>query len=160
VAQARALRAALRRGGQRRYEISNYARPGRASAHNRLYWDGESYLGLGAGAYGCRRSPAGLAGTVRYGNLRDAAGWLAAVEAGRLPGAELDEIDVRADRNERLMLALRTTSGAPLSGLSAAQAVEVEGLVRRRLAVRRAGSLVLTSRGMELHSAIAERLFE
>ena len=51
-----AIRAALRRAGLRRYEVSNFARPGFESVHNRLYWSGESYLGLGAGAAGCRRA--------------------------------------------------------------------------------------------------------
>jgi putative oxygen-independent coproporphyrinogen III oxidase len=37
VAQARALRGALRRGGLRRYEISNFARPGFESVHNQPY---------------------------------------------------------------------------------------------------------------------------
>ncbi len=157
AAQAAALRAALRRAGLRRYEISNFARPGRESVHNRLYWDHESYLGLGAGAYGCRR---GDAGSVRYGNLRDAAAWLEAVEAGRLPTAEEDRIDPRGDRDERLMLALRTVGGARLEWLSAAQAREVSALVRHRLAVRRGDRLILTSRGMELHSAVSERLLE
>lgn len=157
AAQARAIRGALRRLGLARYEISNFARPGRESAHNRLYWDGESYLGLGAGAYGCLR---GDAGSLRYGDERDAARWLAAVEAGRLPTAEEDAIDARADRNERLMLALRTAGGAPLDALSPAQAREADALRAHRLAVARAGRLVLTSRGLELHSAVAERLFE
>ena len=156
-ALAAALRAALRRAGLRRYEISNFARPGRASVHNRLYWEHQSYLGLGAGAYGCLR---GEAGSVRYGNLRDAGAWLRAVEAGVLPTAEEDRIDARADRNERLMLALRTRAGAPLASLSPVQAREVAALVRGRLAVRRGGRLALTSRGMELHSAVSERLFE
>ena len=57
--QGAAIRAALRRAGLRRYEISNFARPGRESVHNRLYWEGESYLGLGAGAYGCLREERG-----------------------------------------------------------------------------------------------------
>lgn len=157
AAQAAALRGALRRAGLRRYEISNFARPGRASVHNRLYWEHQSYLGLGAGAYGCLR---GEGGSVRYGNLRDAGAWLHAVEAGALPTAEEDRIDARADRNERLMLALRTAEGAPLAILSPRQAREVEALVHGRLAVRRAGRLALTSRGMELHSAVSERLFE
>jgi oxygen-independent coproporphyrinogen-3 oxidase len=157
AAQARAIRATLRRAGLRRYEISNFARPGRDSAHNRLYWEGESYLGLGAGAYGCRRGPAGAR---RYGNLRDAGAWLAAVEAGRLPTGEEDSIDPRADRNELLMLALRVVEGAPLASLSPAQAREARDLCRHRLAVARGGRLVLTSRGMELHSLVAERLFE
>lgn len=157
TAQARAVEAALRAAGLHRYEISNFARPGAESVHNRLYWEGESYLGLGAGAYGCVR---GDAGAVRYGNARDAERWRAAVLAGTLPTAEEDRVGPAAERNERLMLALRMRRGAALEGLSPAQAREVDALVRHRLAVRRAGRLVLTRRGMEVHSAVAERLFE
>jgi oxygen-independent coproporphyrinogen-3 oxidase len=155
--QGAAIRAALRRAGLRRYEISNYARAGRESVHNRLYWDGESYLGLGAGAYGCLR---GEVGAVRYGNFRSARAWLDAVLAGQLPTAEEDRIDLAAARNEALMLALRTVRGADLAALSPPQAREAADAVRHRLAVRRAGRLVLTSRGMDLHSALSERLFE
>jgi coproporphyrinogen III oxidase-like Fe-S oxidoreductase len=155
--QGAALRAALRRAGLRRYEISNHARPGYESVHNRLYWEGESYLGLGAGAYGCLR---GDAAALRYGNVRDAAAYADAALAGRLPTAEEDRIGPGAERNERLMLALRTVRGAALAALSPAQVREADEAVRRRLAVRRAGRLVLTSRGMDLHSALSERLFE
>ena len=122
AAQGAAIRAALRRAGLRRYEISNFARPGFASVHNRLYWDGESYLGLGAGAYGCRR---GDGRSLRYGNLRDSAAYVDAACAG-LRGRERGE-------------------GQP---------------VARRLAVRRAGRLVLTSRGLDVHTAVAARLLE
>ncbi len=157
LAQARAVEVALRRAGLRRYEVSNHARPGLESVHNRLYWAGESYLGLGAGAAGCLRGPEG---SVRWQDLRDAGAWLAAVEAGRLPTGEEDRISPTADRNERLMLGLRTREGVPLAGLTAAQRREVATLLRRRLAVARAGRLVLTSRGLRLESAVAERLFE
>lgn len=157
LAQARVIAAALRRAGLRRYEVSNFARPGRESVHNRLYWAGESYLGVGAGAAGCLR---GEAGSRRWQDLRDAGAWLAAVEAGREPTGEEDLISPAADRNERLMLGLRTRDGVALQGLTAAQEREVVELVRRRLAVRRSGRLVLTSRGLRLESAVAERLFE
>jgi oxygen-independent coproporphyrinogen-3 oxidase len=156
-AQGEAIRKTLRRAGLRRYEISNFARPGRESVHNRLYWAGESYLGLGAGAWGCLR---GEGRSARYGNLRDARAYLDAALAGRPPTAEEDDIPAEADRNERLMLALRTREGAPLDALSPRQAREASEAVRRRLAVRRAGRLVLTSRGLDLHSAFSERLFE
>jgi len=153
--QARAIRGALRRAGLRRYEISNFARPGRASVHNALYWAGESYLGLGAGAVGCRR---GVAGGVREANHRAWPAWLAAVEAGHAPTAEEDRFDARADANERLMLGLRTLGGIPLPALDDARRAEVAALCRGRLAIVRGDRLVLTSRGMDLHSAIAERL--
>lgn len=164
VAQARAIERTLRRAGLRRYEISNFARSGRESVHNRLYWAGESYLGLGAGAAGCLRGEAGPlpggAGSVRWQNLRDADAWLAAVEADRLPTGEEDQISPTADRNERLMLGLRTRDGVALQGFTPAQRREVAELLRRRLAVARGGRLVLTSRGLLLESAVAERLFE
>ena len=44
--------------GYERYEVSNWAIPGRECRHNLKYWTGEDYVGLGAGAYskvGCRR---------------------------------------------------------------------------------------------------------
>lgn len=34
-----------------RYEISNFAREGREAKHNMAYWNGDDYLGLGAGAH-------------------------------------------------------------------------------------------------------------
>jgi len=160
LAQGRAIRAALRRAGLRRYEISNFSQPGRESVHNALYWSADSYLGVGAGAWGCLRgSP-----TVRWGNLRDARAWMQAVEEGRIPTGDEDRIDAAAEANERLMLALRTRTGAPLGWLGARQHDEARRMVRARLAVLREAPdgerLVLTSKGMDLHSSIAGRLFE
>ena len=40
----------LSRAGLRRYEISNHARPGHASRHNRVYWSGAGWWGFGMGA--------------------------------------------------------------------------------------------------------------
>ena len=63
-------------------------------------------------------------GPTRYGNLRDAGAYLDAALAGRLPTAEEDRIDAAAERNERVMLGLRTRDGVPLTALSPTQARE------------------------------------
>ena len=62
--QARAYRQVcteLARSGFAHYEISNFAAQGagldRRSVHNRLYWTGGEYLGLGVGAHSFRRPP-------------------------------------------------------------------------------------------------------
>lgn len=43
--------AALERAGYRQYEISNFAEEGRQSRHNRKYWEGAPYLGIGPSAH-------------------------------------------------------------------------------------------------------------
>jgi len=155
VAQARALAGALRRGGLRRYEISNFARPGFESVHNQLYWASESYLGVGVGAFGCAPAPGGA---LRWGDHRTPQAWFAAVEAGALPTAEEDRLGPREVAEERLLLALRTRRGLPVSEVAPERRGELDALLRARLAVRRGERLVLTGRGMDLHSAVVERL--
>ena len=159
LAQARALRAALRRAGLRRYEISNFARPGFESVHNRLYWSGDSYLGVGAGAFGCLHAGEGA---VRWGNLREPRAWMEAALAGREPSAPeaVERLGPAELARERVLLALRTSAGIPEAEIPASRRGELPALLRRRLAVRRGGRVVLTSRGMDLHGAVAERLTE
>ena len=42
----------LEKNGYRQYEVSNFAKPGFESEHNKTYWHLENYIGLGAGATG------------------------------------------------------------------------------------------------------------
>jgi oxygen-independent coproporphyrinogen-3 oxidase len=45
-------REVLTGAGYVHYEVSSYARPGREAIHNRAYWHGRPYLGVGAAAHG------------------------------------------------------------------------------------------------------------
>jgi oxygen-independent coproporphyrinogen-3 oxidase len=42
----------LRKSGFEHEEISNWSRPGASCRHNWLYWHGDEYIGIGAGAHG------------------------------------------------------------------------------------------------------------
>src|SRR5205807_6593047 len=54
----------LETAGYKHYEISNYARPGFRSAHNRAYWSGSDYLGIGPSAFS-------TIGMTRWQNISD-----------------------------------------------------------------------------------------
>ncbi len=41
----------LAENGYEQYEISNFAKKGRQSRHNRIYWQAEEYLGMGLGSH-------------------------------------------------------------------------------------------------------------
>ena len=58
----------LRAAGLNRYEVSNWARPGHESQHNKLYWQGNHWIGLGAGAHGWH--PQGLR-TIGHNSPKD-----------------------------------------------------------------------------------------
>ncbi|MBI4859839.1 MAG: radical SAM family heme chaperone HemW [Candidatus Riflebacteria bacterium] len=97
-------RTVLEDRGYRRYEISNFARPGRECRHNMRYWHNDTYLGLGLGAVsfldGRRRS-----------NARTPEGYRSQVEAGR-PWDWIEE-PLPAPRRvrESLILGLRLSEG-------------------------------------------------
>ncbi|GAB6110992.1 radical SAM family heme chaperone HemW [Desulfomicrobium salsuginis] len=137
------------------YEISNYARPGRESRHNRGYWSGRDYLGLGPAAVSTldgRRwaNPAGLDEYART----------AAIGAER-EGTEILTADVR--RQEMVMLALRTRDGLDLQEFMAATGIEfprrdpaVERLRSSGLVRLGAGRLQLTREGMLVSNSVIE----
>jgi oxygen-independent coproporphyrinogen-3 oxidase len=83
-----------------------------------------------------------------------------AVESGGLPTASEEVLDPREIRNEAVMLGLRTAEGIDVARLGPGRGAEVDALVRGGLAVVAGGRLRLTPEGMDVHSAIAERLFE
>jgi oxygen-independent coproporphyrinogen-3 oxidase len=104
-----AARAALKPAGLARYEISNFARPGRRSLHNLNYWQQGEYLGLGAAAASC------LDGT-RRANTEDTQAYMAAAGAGLpVPLQYSEKLIGRALRAEKIMLGLRITDGIELS---------------------------------------------
>ena len=90
--------------GFEHYELSNFARAGKTSKHNQSYWEGTSYLGLGASAHS-------FDGLRRWWNLSDAGAWCEALEQGRSPEAGSEILDAAQRRDEEILLGLRTCRG-------------------------------------------------
>ena len=96
--------AVLGSAGYDRYEISNWARPGRASRHNVLYWSAGNYIGLGAGAH------SHIDGR-RSWRVRLPRDYIQRARAGMTTVAGDEKRDPDARAGEALMLGLRLTSG-------------------------------------------------
>ncbi len=158
------VREALAAAGYERYEISNYAKAGRESRHNSLYWLGREYVAAGCGAHGFRRTAGG--GGYRYGNPRKPEAYLAAAEAGGAPEVERDTISPAELFEERIFLGLRLTAGFDLEAaaretvgaLPAEMERRLAKLVAQGLVVRESSSLRCTERGLDYHTEVAVQL--
>lgn len=101
--------ATLSGAGLERYEISNFALPGRESLHNLNYWEQGEYLGLGPGAASCLEGE-------RRANTPGLEAYLDAASAGApIPQQYSEKLEGRAKKAERIMLGLRKTAGIELS---------------------------------------------
>lgn len=138
--------------GIAQYEVANFARPGAESRHNRAYWSGRPYLGLGPGAHS-------YWGRRRSANESDPARWAARIAAGEVPEAEVDPLDRDARRLERTILALRTAAGVPLAWLPDG-ALDVERGRAEGWWELRDGRLVLTRTGFLRIDGFEARLAE
>jgi oxygen-independent coproporphyrinogen-3 oxidase len=90
--------------GYHHYEISNWAKPGFESRHNLKYWRRTAYLGFGAGAHSFSEAE-------RWANAHDAAVYVGAVQAGRLPVEQLEPVTRKSALEEELFLGLRQLDG-------------------------------------------------
>jgi oxygen-independent coproporphyrinogen III oxidase len=155
--------------GYEHYEISNWARPGRACRHNLVYWRDGDWLGLGPGAHshlGGRRfavvrSPGSY---IRKTLLAPATG---ASLPERMPQVEsVEEPDPATERADAAILALRLAEGLDAEtftrrfGVTVAAAFPgvVEECTALGLVEQREGQIRLTRSGRLLSNEVFVRL--
>lgn len=124
--------------GLERYEISNYALPGRECRHNLAVWRGEDYYGIGEGAYG------------RAGLFRTRSWWGEPLEES----ASVERVDEAGDDKERTLFRLRTREGLDASRHPEWLPV-LDGFVGQGLLRKQSGPVyLLTERGTEVCDSI------
>jgi oxygen-independent coproporphyrinogen-3 oxidase len=142
-----------------RYEISNYAKPGRACRHNVVYWRCGDWIGLGASAH------SHLAGH-RWWNQFDPTEYIRAVHQDtHIAGMERLSLDQQL--NEVLAFGLRMTDGVPKTpvnqrfgrGALAAKAESLAHLEAQGLVGQDEENIRLTSYGLKHADFVAISLF-
>ena len=142
--------------GYRRYEISNFARPGFESRHNLSYWKNVPYLGVGAAAHSY------LDG-MRWANESDTAAYIRALSAGAPVRTPEDAARTAANAMEEYaFLALRTAEGIDEQDFFRTFGVPVDApygtviadLIAQGFLSRLDGRIHLTERGMKFGNEI------
>src|SRR5438132_1028965 len=138
----------LETAGYEHYEISNYARPGFRSAHNRAYWSGSDYLGIGPSAFS-------TISMTRWQNISDFRRYADAVLSEKSTVCSVEHLTSEMKRAERIALGLRTADGAPAQLLESFPD-ETREFIRLGLLRRSRGNFLLTRAGKALADSVAE----
>jgi oxygen-independent coproporphyrinogen-3 oxidase len=137
----------LEDAGYVHYEISNYSRPGFRSAHNRAYWSGADYLGIGPSAFS-------TIGTTRWQNVADFRRYSDAVLSKRRPIGSSEHLTEDMKRTEKIALSLRTDTGAAAHLFNAFPNQTLE-FVKLGLLRKTRNRFVLTRAGKSLADSVA-----
>lgn len=90
--------------GYEQYEISNFAKKGKQSRHNRIYWQAEEYLGMGLGSHSYMEGE-------RFHNIYDLQEYIAANGDVSLLKEDIEIITEEDALAEFMFLGLRLTEG-------------------------------------------------
>jgi coproporphyrinogen III oxidase-like Fe-S oxidoreductase len=128
------------------YEVSNFARPGFESRHNRAYWDGSEYLGVGPAAHS-------MVGGRRFLNEASIDAYAIRHGAQHLAARRYDDGgDIQL---EAAMLALRTKQGIARASCDATVLAE---MLEEGLALAEGNQVRLTDRGYLVLNDVVLRL--
>jgi oxygen-independent coproporphyrinogen-3 oxidase len=149
---------ALEQAGYQNYEISNWARPGKESRHNKAYWQNSDWLGLGVAAHSYMKhisecAPQNKVSVAesgrRWWNVKSPFAYKALLDSGKLPISGEEVIDKKTANLERIMLGIRTSAGISqeylmLEGL---QGSADENKLHEKLRRFEAGGLISIAKG-------------
>ena len=133
--------------GIRRYEISNFAKPGYESLHNLKYWRREPYIGFGSDAHS-------FDGRYRWQNVETAAEYVA------IGNPRTEKSESRPDE-ERFYLGLRLAEGIqPDERDWQAHGETIRGFIRAGLLEEAGPAIRLTPRGVLFSNEVFQEFLE
>lgn len=142
--------------GYDQYEISNWSKQGQACRHNRRYWQGQAYVGVGPSAQsylsGCR-----------FGNVANLDQYCRQLENGEMPVAEREHLSIVQQEKERVVFGLRLLDGVPINSVERivddpAWIASLDSLLEEDYLVQTSSRLALTVKGRQFADTVGRQL--
>ena len=152
----------LREAGLEHYEVSNFSHPGYSARHNLAYWNGDDYLGLGAGAHSFFRVDADSA--KRWSNISLPEEFSKRARASGAAESWQDNLKRRDLIFEFFFLGLRKRAGVSLNRFKELFGVDIDhpypGLITvlcdQGLLCVTGDALSITAKGLPLSDSVVE----
>ncbi|MRR12616.1 radical SAM family heme chaperone HemW [bacterium] len=154
----------LHGAGLQRYEVANFAKPGHESMHNRSYWTGAEYLGVGPSAHGMLWAATASALGVAHARNRERTRYSVPADLWEglepAPPLEFEYLTEQEALREDAMLGLRMTSGISVDLAEMAHVTkELEELADAGLVERMGGIWRVTGRGWLLGNEVFSKVW-
>jgi oxygen-independent coproporphyrinogen-3 oxidase len=143
--------------GLERYEISNYAKPGKEARHNMAYWNGDDYLGVGAGAHSFCKDR-------RWSNIALPQSYVEKATSQGTAESWEEKLTVRDQIFEYFFLGLRKIHGVSMSEFERRFQTKwdplfgdlIDILSTEKLIIQDADCIRLSQRGLEIADSVIE----
>lgn len=144
--------------GYEQYEISNFAKKGRQSRHNRIYWQAEEYLGMGLGSHSYMNGE-------RFHNIYDLQEYIRADGDVSLLKEDIERITEEDALAEFMFLGLRLTEGVSFARfrerfgreMKNIYGEQIEELEKDGLLQEDEKGIRLTARGVDISNFVFEK---
>lgn len=151
--------------GYSQYEISNYSKPGFECLHNKFYWQGKDYLGIGAGAHSHLRSDDSSDWGKRWSNVRYPGRYIDLLRGGKSSVDSTESLTRIQAFEDDLMMGIRLMGGLDLDRLNRRYNIsfnlqDCDYLFSQSLITQSENSISLSKKGVLVSDYIISRLVD
>jgi oxygen-independent coproporphyrinogen III oxidase len=137
--------------GFKQYEISNFSKPGFESTHNKNYWQGNPYIGLGVGAHG-------FTGRRRYWNTSNLQDYIKRAGSGEPVIGGIKDLTDTELIMDKVLFGLRMNEGVPWDLVPSGKAELIQTWIKDGFLLLENSFLKTTDRGRLVLDALSSRL--